>query len=606
MSSSLFSFKLESGEQEMNNADIFRQGINEYIHRNNTDYAVLVTGDWGCGKSYYLKNTVAAEYNSCSSEDCCYRVITVSAAGLSSSAQLFHLLFEKIKGNRVLSAINKSSNFFSAQKDSNVSLAGSLVGWVTEKFQFSRIRKEMRQEKLHIVLIIDDIERYKGALDELFAAVQNTFVEQHTHVIYVAFEDDLLENESYRKYKEKYIRYTLHFNILDEELVRHTAHGADNKTGPFSALLDKDENAKLIVSWMKKTDIINLRTFIIAVNCYNHFASVCPLYDNGQSLYLFFTALSHAAFVKTGWDTDEKGAFENFKRKHDLGTDGSLHLPRFYASFNDYDNICFSPLVLSYITNGYADPELIKEYLQTDYGFFSKELVALDHLGSYQQQSESQVQLDISTLVNSIMSRRLPYAELVNAAGALSATADEHPDTSWKEIIISAVRDKAYPGRDRYLADVKIDPDMDTESFAYSISKLVEEEKKEYDCEQERLKLASILEKASSPSAFIISEPEYKGLPFFVRICAHGLESKISALNDRGLYRIIWMNLKEISDESRAEFTSTELDALTKIRSELECLEKKKESDSKLSRFCIQLEKEIDSMLSGASEAEQL
>ena len=129
----------------MNNADIFRQGINEYIHRNNTDYAVLVTGDWGCGKSYYLKNTVAAEYNSCSSEDCCYRVITVSAAGLSSSAQLFHLLFEKIKGNRVLSAINKSSSFFSAQKDSNVSLAGSLVGWVTEKFQFSRIRKEMRQ-----------------------------------------------------------------------------------------------------------------------------------------------------------------------------------------------------------------------------------------------------------------------------------------------------------------------------------------------------------------------------------------------------------------------------------------------------------------------------
>ena len=147
---------------------------------------------------------------------------------------------------------------------------------------------------------------------------------------------------------------------------------------------------------------------------------------------------------------------------------------------------------------------------------------------------------------------------------------------------------------------------MDTESFAYSISKLVEEEKKEYDCEQERMRLASLLEKASSPSAFIISEPEYKGLPFFVRICAHGLESRIRTLNDRGLYRIIWMNLKEISDESRSEFTSTELDALTKIRSELGRLEKKKESDSKLSRFCIQLEKEIDSLLSGASEAQQL
>ena len=66
------------------NTNIFRRGIDEYIHRDNTDYAILVTGDWGSGKSYYLCNTIADEYNrNDGDDDVFYSVLTASAAGSS-------------------------------------------------------------------------------------------------------------------------------------------------------------------------------------------------------------------------------------------------------------------------------------------------------------------------------------------------------------------------------------------------------------------------------------------------------------------------------------------------------------------------------------------
>ena len=66
------------------NTNIFRRGIDEYIHRDNTDYAILVTGDWGSGKSYYLCNTIADEYNrNDGDDDVFYSVLTASATGMT-------------------------------------------------------------------------------------------------------------------------------------------------------------------------------------------------------------------------------------------------------------------------------------------------------------------------------------------------------------------------------------------------------------------------------------------------------------------------------------------------------------------------------------------
>ena len=30
--------------------------ISDYLKNDSTDYAILINGDWGCGKTYYLTN----------------------------------------------------------------------------------------------------------------------------------------------------------------------------------------------------------------------------------------------------------------------------------------------------------------------------------------------------------------------------------------------------------------------------------------------------------------------------------------------------------------------------------------------------------------------
>lgn len=585
------------------NTNIFRRGIDEYIHRDNTDYAILVTGDWGSGKSYYLCNTIADEYNrNDGDEDVFYTVLTASAAGLSSSDQFLSLLFEKIKSNRVLSVLSRSSSFFSTQKDANISLVASIISSFTNMFQSRRIRKELEKTKKKIILIIDDIERYKGELDELFAAVQNTFIEKHTHVIYVAYEDDLLENEYYRKYKEKYIRYTLHFDILDEDMIRHVAEGADNDRGAFSLLLKEQDNASLIVLWMKKTDIINLRTFIIAVNCYNHFASVCPILDNNQSLYLFFSALTHAAFVKSGSDDGDEDAFASFKKEYNLRSDNLGYLPRFYASYGDFENIEFSPLILSYIKNGYCDPEDIREYIRKDYGLLSEELVALSHLGHYSQQSENQVRVDTHTLISSIKEKKLPYSELVNAAKALSGVEDELLDESYRETIVNAIEDKSYPGRDEYFRDVKLERDTDKTSFSYHVYELLKAQKEDHDRESERKELMKLFSLAASDANYIVQDPRFKGSRLFERICTHDLVRQFRNLDDRGLYRVAEVNINDIAS-SPDPLTPSTIDALGKIRDELIMeTDEGGNMNNKTNRFRKTLASQIDDIIMKAGQ----
>ena len=576
--------------------NIFHTCIDEYIHRDSTDYAILVTGDWGCGKSYYLNNTIADEYNGkdFKEENVLYSVITVSAAGLTSSSQLLSMLYEKIKGNRMLSAINKSSSFFSSQKDSNVSLVGSLLSSFTNLFQRRRIKKELENKKTKNVIIIDDLERYKGGPDELFAAIQNTFIERHAHVIYVAFEDDLLDNAQYRKYKEKYIRYTLHFDILDEDLIRNVAKGADDDKGAFSKLVEINDNAALIVQWMKKTDIINLRTFIIAVNCYDHFASVCPILDNNQSLYLFFSALAHAAFVKSGSDDGDEDAFSSFKNEYNLRCDNLGYLPRFYASYGDFENIEFSPLILSYINNGYCDPDDIRDYIRKDYGLLTQELVALSHLGHYSQQSESQVRKDIVTLLDSIKEKRLPYSELVNAAKALSGVEDELIDESYKKKVMDAIKDKTYPERDEYFSDVKLENVSDRESFSYQVNELLKRQKDDYDRQKEKEEILQLFQLASSDKNYIVKDSRLKGSKLFEKICDYDLVRELRTLNDKGLYRIAEANINDI----QSPLSQITINALTEIRDELiRETEEDGGRNNKTNRFRTNLATRIDELL---------
>ena len=65
-----------------NNQENLRQGIFNYLEMENTG-ALMVTGSWGCGKSYFFENVLFKELR-----DYDYKPVRVSLFGMSDLNEL--------------------------------------------------------------------------------------------------------------------------------------------------------------------------------------------------------------------------------------------------------------------------------------------------------------------------------------------------------------------------------------------------------------------------------------------------------------------------------------------------------------------------------------
>ena len=41
---------------------MFYKSIEDYINTPITDYAIMISGEWGIGKTYFLKNTLLSDF----------------------------------------------------------------------------------------------------------------------------------------------------------------------------------------------------------------------------------------------------------------------------------------------------------------------------------------------------------------------------------------------------------------------------------------------------------------------------------------------------------------------------------------------------------------
>ena len=68
-----------------------KSAIQQYFENKSTDFAVMISGDWGSGKTYFLRNDI---FSYLRSEN--YRPIFISLIGLRDEDKLEKKIFEKI------------------------------------------------------------------------------------------------------------------------------------------------------------------------------------------------------------------------------------------------------------------------------------------------------------------------------------------------------------------------------------------------------------------------------------------------------------------------------------------------------------------------------
>ena len=191
--------------------------ILKYIDENIYNYAVMIDGEWGCGKTYFVREALIpaiAKYEEVKPEEKKRRIIYTSLYGVNSvdeiSKQIIvNTYLEKV--GKAKGLIQTSSKIFGAA----LSLLPAF-GIDIDVKDLSGKLSELLQVK-NSILVFDDLERCDCPLNEVLGYI-NTFVEQEgIKVILIANEKEIGHITSQANQELRYLVATQCDIKLEEE-----------------------------------------------------------------------------------------------------------------------------------------------------------------------------------------------------------------------------------------------------------------------------------------------------------------------------------------------------------------------------------------------------
>ena len=191
-------------------------------------YAVLVTGDWGVGKTYQVRN--------CLSENEHYYV---SLFGLTSADKIHAAILAEM-----YPSLANMSEVFSGVEKAAEKAGGlySILGAIAPETINAVLRRKIQPDK---PLVFDDLERSCLELKDLLGVI-NIYVEQYKFQVIVITHDDKLEEE-FKGLKEKLFGQTI--------LVTPQANEAFDK---FVSGFEKSDSLAFTFIKSHRNDIIRL------------------------------------------------------------------------------------------------------------------------------------------------------------------------------------------------------------------------------------------------------------------------------------------------------------------------------------------------------------
>ncbi|GIM48487.1 hypothetical protein DNHGIG_40360 [Collibacillus ludicampi] len=353
--------------------------IKEYVQRESTDYAIMIDGEWGIGKTTYYLSQIAKWLDD--KKD--YTSIYISLYGLSSLDQVSKKI---LAGRWVPSLFNKFAKTKSGQFSTE--LGSALVS--TALLNLPPEWKIVKIPKLNIdlsklllfddktVICFDDLERSKINVEELFGYV-NGFVERDgLKVIFIANEKDILakhENKvRYLEIKEKVIRFTLKFQSHTEtimpELINETIKN-DQDLQNFLLI-----NSDRISSYCRSVGALNMRMIKHALEMFGsiwaHVHDKASVSEELKFRLFFFTISIVNEHMSGKLDVSKFQEYDNQQFKllynmlKDQRNEENTHPIIMYVDkYFGYEGFSFSRAIIGYVCDGYLDAELLNDEIRT-------------------------------------------------------------------------------------------------------------------------------------------------------------------------------------------------------------------------------------------------
>ncbi len=312
-----------------------REEILDYVNRNELTGALLLTGPWGCGKSYLVKE-IAKELNSSKKA----AVATISLFGLDSVAAINKRVKDEYVGfmlggigktvRKVSKAVGElakdGANVASIATDGSPGLSAVSHGIASvmayNPFDFIEIKNSVGKDKKerNFILVFDDLERSNISKKDLLGAL-NEYVENKQIRVIIVADEEKIASEDYKEYKEKLISRTIRMAADYGALIDQIVEAYSETSTGYKAFLV--ENRELIKQVFSESKSFNLRTLKSALADFERIYSAWIVADIALdnmkwALYTFTSEVFISRGYKKKDDSSEKGGRFMLLDKSDL------------------------------------------------------------------------------------------------------------------------------------------------------------------------------------------------------------------------------------------------------------------------------------------------
>ena len=218
--------------------------IGFYLSQESPEYAFLISGDWGSGKTYFIESLIRDRNTKSKS------IIKISLFGVKSASEIDAKIFQELhpvlgsKGVRLAGNILKGALSMGFKVDLNSNGKDETTANIKlDKFSLFDLFSSDENKK-EIVIVFDDVERAGMPTSELLGYINYLVEISKVRVILIANEKFMLEcddKEIYRQFKEKVIGKTFEIKHDHDEVISSFLQGARNKK-----LADAEDTIKKI------------------------------------------------------------------------------------------------------------------------------------------------------------------------------------------------------------------------------------------------------------------------------------------------------------------------------------------------------------------------
>ena len=377
------------------NTENIKSIFKDYLITENTNYALLLNGSWGSGKSFFWKNSLTKIV-----EQSGYNYIYISLNGISKIETLEHTLFLKllpIIGKKedgllkntttlVTNILNKVSTHYL-----KTSISDIFKGISIDAFNFSKY-----------IICFDDLERSQIPIKEVLGFINNYVEHKNLKTIILADENQInnSNDKTYDNIKEKLIGRTLNFNLDIKETLPELLKKYKTNNSKYYAFLTTYEDyiRDVLIEYKQQ----NLRTISF---CLEILAKIYPVIflENEKFIkeIILFSIIVTIEFKNGKITSKEFDKFEEFAgyNRFTLITE-SILISSQKKELNDnmiktkkeefketylekrLGEYAFYPSIYSFILSGYLNEEDLNEQLinKNKFEFGTPESMAFTNL----------------------------------------------------------------------------------------------------------------------------------------------------------------------------------------------------------------------------------